>query len=377
MLKRLVLLPLLLLTTSPAFGQGLAFFQDGVTVLPGGGIYDGTIDTEFRAANPTEPQGQNPEITVDLFDSGFQTQAAIRFDNLLISQGGLVPDGLARGDILFAELRMWITSPSTLVANVDFNRVIGPDTTSGDFWQEDDTWASLGGDLIPDESGLLDGDPILRDDVEARSVPDFTVDNPGQDSADLFFELGNEFTLTNVDQSFFRFDVTEAVRDWLVDLDPNAGWAISIDSGNGWDFLTSEFSDLSGEFNSSIVTELENLGLSAEDFRPALTVVFLDGPILDLNGDGDEDLDDFQVFLDNLGIELDGPIPTGAPGDFDFDRDVDLDDFKFFKNNFPGGAAGFQAALSGSAAVPEPSTVMLCGLAGMGGLAFRRFGSRG
>ncbi len=241
MLKKLALMLIAALTCSPALGQGVAIFQDGITPLPGGGIYDGTIDTEFRAADPTDPQGSNEEMSIDQFDGGFQTQGAIRFENLLQSQGGLVPDGLIFDQILYAEFRVWKTSPSEPDANIDFNRVVGIDTTSGDWWQEDDTWASLGGDLIPDEFGLLDGDPIKRDGTEAAVLPDFQ-DSPNRfapnqtvvldpndgpvpmssvyttddDSEDVFRAAwdGTEGDLARAAElAFWRFDVTAAVRD--------------------------------------------------------------------------------------------------------------------------------------------------------------------
>jgi hypothetical protein len=334
-------------------------------------MYEGTLDTEFRAANPTDSQADNENISIDQFDAGFQTQGAIRFENLLISDGGLIPDGLTRDNILFAELRLWVTSNSDENANIDFNRVIGPDTTSGDFWEEDDTWASLGGDLIPDEAGLLDGDPILRDGVEAAMVPDFSESQPGTESSErLGSGIDAGLPLADaIDQAFFRYDATDAVRDWLVDGTPNFGWTVSNDTGNGWDFLTSELVTVAEP-------EWTDAGLPPEHFRPALTVIFSSGPVLDLDKDGDVDELDFDVLLGRLAVELDGPISTGAVGDLDFDRDVDLDDFKFFKANYaaqhtmfpPGGGA----AATSSAAVPEASSIVLTVLGFIGFLGWRR-----
>jgi hypothetical protein len=365
MLRKLCFLfaPSLMLVATPAFSQVSVVFQNGTTMLPGGGFYEGTIDTEFRAANPTESQADNENISIDQFDAGFQTQAAIRFENLLISQGGLVPDDLANGgaDILNAELRIWKNSPSEDDAHIDFNRVVGPDTTSGDFWQEDDTWASLGGDLIPDEFGLLDGDPITRDDIEAAAVPDFQDDDPGNDSADrLGAGLDAGLSVADaIDNAFFRYNVTDAVRDWLYGGAPNYGWAISNNTGDGWDFASSE-----------LMTELESewgeAGLAPEYFRPQLAITYVSGPILDVDGDGDVDEDDFSAFLNRLAVEIDGPISTGAKGDFDFDRDVDLNDFKYFKDNYAEQHAMFPPMGAGalsSGAVPEPMSGILAALA--------------
>ncbi|QDS96929.1 hypothetical protein [Adhaeretor mobilis] len=402
MSRNLAVLMIAVLSASPSFGQGVALFQDGVTDVPGGGKYEGTIDTEFRAAAPTTPQFENIELSIDQFDGGFQTQGAIRFDNLLVSNGGLVPDELGRGQILFAEFRLWKTSPSESDANIDFSRVVGPDTSTGAFWDEEDTWASLGGDLIPDEFGLLDGDPISRDGVEAATTPDFQDSpsrfGPGEvvvvdpndgpvasslvygadiDSADIFGDAwdGSPEDLDRaIDVSFFRFDVTEAVRDWIADtntgvpgtqaLQQNFGWAITNDTGDGWDILSSE---------SDEIPEAEFEGMDAGLFRPALTIIFDDGSAgpLDIDKDSDIDVTDFNLFVDLLGSELDGPLVTGSAGDFDFNRKIDLEDFKFFKENFPGGAAGLQAAIS-AAGVPEPTSCVLAIFAMAGLVAPRR-----
>lgn len=399
MTRRLLVL-FVLAIACPALGQGVVTFQDGVTELPNGDLYEGTVDTEFRAAAPTDPQFENDNISVDQFDGGFQTQAAIRFENLLISDGGLVPDELPRDGIIFAELALWKQSPSQSDAMIGFHRVLGADSTSGDVWTEEDTWASLGGDLIPDEAGLLDGDPIARDDIESASLPDFldsgdrfapdavVVLDPEEDpvaanlvyttdtdSEDVFDDAWNgtdEDLARAIDVAMFRFDVTDALQDWLADTDADApgtqaaagnfGWAINNDTGDGWDFRSSEI---------AVVFEDEFEGLDIAQFRPALTVIFDDGSAgpLDINKDAEIDLVDFELFLDLMGSELDGPLTTGAPGDFNFDRTINLDDFKYFKENFPGGEAGFAAALQ---AVPEPSTCSLLTLCGLGVFAFRR-----
>lgn len=398
MTRRLLFISLLAVV-SPAFGQnGVIKFQDGVTPLNDGSLYEGTVDTEFRAAAPTDPQFENDNISVDQFDGGFQTQGAIRFDNILLSDGGLLPDELPADEIIFAEFSIWKQSPSQSDANIDFHRVVGPDTTSGAFWDEEDTWASLGGDLIPDAAGLLDGDPITRDDVEAAAAVDFSdsgsrfgpdsvvVLDPNEDpvpaslvyttdadSEDVFDDAwdGSEEDLSRaIDVAFWRFDVTEAARAWFADSDPstpgtqpaepNYGWAINNDTGDGWDFRSSEISN---------VFESEFEGLDIAQFRPALTIIFTDGPVLDLNKDGEVDVADFELFVDLMGSELDEPLATGSTGDFNFDRAIDLDDFKFFKDNFPGGPAGLEAAL---ASVPEPSAFSLLAICGLVAFAARR-----
>ncbi len=379
MIRRLALIAIGCSATSAVHGQAVTF-RDGVSELPGGGIYDGTIDTEFRAANPTTEQSANEGISIDDFDGGFQTQGAIRFENLLVSQGGLVPDQVASGqfELVFAELSLWVTSNTDSNAVINFNRIVSVDSTSGDFWQEDDTWASLGGDLIPDQGGFLDGDPIKEDGTEAAATPDFVVatpdidplNNTSNDSSDVLGELlasGLPFQ-DAIAQSFYRFDATAAVTDWLVNGAPNFGWSINNNTGNGWDFLTSDFTN-GGEGTVDVNGEL----IDATLLRPALTVIFASpGGRGDLDFDGDVDLDDYQTLLDNLAIELDGPISTGSTGDLDFDRDVDLNDFAIFKNEYDivNGTGAFAYAMA--AIIPEPSSLFLLSCCGLIGGAWRR-----
>ena len=399
--------------SAPAFGQGVLFFQDGVTDLGGGLTYgvdnNGIVDTEFRAANPTTPQGENPEISVDQFDGGFQTQGALRFENILQSDGGLLPDELDPSQILFAEFAIWKQSPSQSDANIDFQRVSRDDVTSGATWTEDDTWASLGGDLIPDINGLLDGDPINRvpgfnggvlevdaavdfSDTGDRFAPDEQVELvPGSpvlssdvyvvdsDSEDVFDDAwdGTEADLFRaIEVAKWRFDVTDAITAWFADTDAvtpgtqpaevNRGWAIFNDTGDGWDMVASENTE-------SFESEFD--GLSPEElltFRPSLTIIFDDGSLgpADIDKDGDVDPVDVGLFADLVGSHLDGPLPTGAPGDFDFDRDVDLDDFKAFQLEFL--AQTGNPVTAAFEVIPEPTSCLLfalalCGLAGARG----------
>lgn len=381
--------------TTTAFGQVALTFQDGITPLPGGGQYDGTVDNEFRAANPTTSQSENQSMSIDDFDGGFQTQGAMRFENLLVSEGGALPDEVTDGtfEILFAELSLWVTSPTSSDANVSFNRVLGPDLdrrTGSGVWGNDDTWASLGGDLVADQGGFLDGDPIREDGTDASATPDFQVGFPlgdtsqprdnsvystGNDSQDLLTQFlgAGDSQQDAIAKSFYRYDVTDAIFDWYTQsgsmFGENFGWSINIDSGNGWDFLTSEFEF--AEFSQAGVVFDGVNGPAPETLRPALTIIYAAGPIGDLDFDGNVDLDDYELLLDNLAIELDGPIATGATGDLDFDRDVDLDDFAAFKaayEDFNG-----IGSLALSLAVPEPTAATLLVLAGLvGGVSRRR-----
>jgi hypothetical protein len=84
----------------------------------------------------------------------------------------------------------------------------------------------------------------------------------------------------------------------------------------------------------------------------------------DFNADGIVDVADYALLRDNFGGTFDRDESL-SKGDFDRNTHVDLKDFRGFRQAFnaPAGAA---------AAVPEPSTFTLLGLAGALLLAFRR-----
>lgn len=283
--------------------------------------YTGTIDTEFRAANPVDPQGEKDFVSIDEFDGGFQTQGAIRFENLFGPGANQVPLGKT---IAFATLSIYVTSSSDIDAILGFNRVLPASP-----WDETSTWFSLGGDLTPDpETGLLDGDPILQNNVESLTTPDAIVPTP------------------NISSAYVDVDVTSSVIAWYGGA-ANLGWGINNNTGNGWDFEASENADMA--------------------VRPKLTIGYLTLPG-DLDLDNDVDPMDYQLLLNRLGTHLDAPIAQGAIGDLDFDRDVDLDDFGVFKGLYPNGVAAFEAMARG---VPEPGSAVLA-LVGLCGLASRR-----
>ena len=302
-LSALLALVALASAVRPAHAQLSVTFQQG---LDG---YSGTVDTEFRAADPVTPFGDKQFLSIDAFDGGFQTQAALRFDNLFGPGANQVP---ANVTIAFATLTVRVSSSSAPDATIGFHRVLPASP-----WDNNSTWFSLGGDLVPDPvTGELDGYPILANNVEALAIPDAVVPDPG-------FSGG-----------LLDIDVTNSVAAWYAGA-PNLGWAIINDSSNGWDFYSAEFPE--------------------EALRPKLTIGYLLA-LGDFDFNGVVDLLDYQILLDNMGAHIDGPIAQGAPGDINFDRLVDLNDFEIFKNIFPGGPAGLERAL---ADVPEPAAATL------------------
>lgn len=433
---------ILLLSGAPSYAQFSVTFQDG-RMLPTGVVYNGTDDTEFVSADlaGSNPRNEAATITVDGNDGGNIAQGAIRFNNLLISQGGAIPDEVATNPDAFtireAKLTFYKTSPSENDAQIAFWRVIAEDNLSGEFWKEDDAWGDLVDNIFPigpnttfvewpfgpadlfqftpagtglqpptGETALtpdfaegvtpkiyeFQGQEFVVLDDEFVPVADATDmmgvlqggTSVGTDSEEVLEALESRVLdendpLTFVDAlnlSLFEFDVTDAVIDWLVNGQPNQGWAISNNTGDGWDVVSSDavnpFSE--GFFNGSTVIPGVD-GLMEEDLplgltlgetpgtllldgfelRPALTI-FYDGAggAADLDFDGDADEEDFALFLAAFGSEVDGPLDIGSTGDLDFDRDVDANDFLLFKEAYVAAQLG-----SLNVSVPEPTAAGL------------------
>ncbi len=340
---------------SSVYGQ-FRSFQEGVNG------YTGTADTEFRSALSTTDLSDELEISVDQDDGSIpglvnRTQGAIRFDNIFGVGEDLVP---LDQEIFFAELVFFVTSATAEDAVVSFDRVLGDDqnrVTGSGPWQETDTWSSLGGSTTTNQAGVLEFNPIevgnsptLAPGNEALAAPEDALDNP----------LDGQLTSpsTEADLEFVSIEVTQSIKAWQ-DGAPNRGWSINSDSGNGWDFLSSEYATASIEDpaeRAEAEALLAFLGLTEEQVRPQLRVgVGVSG---DFDFDGDVDSMDYDVLRGNLGNQ----VPRAELGDVDFDADVDLEDFAAFKAAFNAlnGAGAFEAMVAG---VPEPSTLGLTLLA--------------
>jgi hypothetical protein len=89
----------------------------------------------------------------------------------------------------------------------------------------------------------------------------------------------------------------------------------------------------------------------------------------DVDGDDDVDMDDFAI----IRMNFQKAMTERTDGDLVNDDVVDFRDFRQWKNNAPAPVLAQWAALG----VPEPSTVMLAGLALAGGIAAKRRRSSG
>jgi hypothetical protein len=93
----------------------------------------------------------------------------------------------------------------------------------------------------------------------------------------------------------------------------------------------------------------------------AATGMLTVAPISDLDADGLVDPEDYMTLVANHLVDLSGYTPQQrrALGDLDGDGDNDFDDFRKFQNQYIAlnGAAAFGALLRGT--IPEPATAML------------------
>ncbi|XZE17724.1 DNRLRE domain-containing protein [Pirellulaceae bacterium SH449] len=170
-------------------------FQQGVEG------YQGTVDTEIWALAPNIILADNPNASSDSDNDGGESQVLIRFDDIFGSGDKQIPKG-AR--IIQASLYVSAFDPGNTVhlhrMNVPFSKT--------------PTWNSL-----------VDG--VSADGCEAARTKDSLT-----------------FGKIAANSSLVIFDVTDTIQFWSAGH-PNHGWVFINTGGNGWDFYTSEFEDIS------------------------------------------------------------------------------------------------------------------------------------
>jgi hypothetical protein len=173
--------------------------QSGVTKTfqQGVGGYASAHDTYVESANPTVAHSTG---TIAVADGSPQTQALIRFDNLIGSGAGQVPAGsqILRAQVTFTT---GTTANDQSAATMSLHRMLKA-------WVDGDTWASLVGG-------------VSTDGVEAAAIADNAL------TPEL---LGNSIT----------FDVTGSLQAWANGA-PNNGWLVNPFGTDGWRWDTSDF----------------------------------------------------------------------------------------------------------------------------------------
>jgi hypothetical protein len=170
-------------------------FQQGVDG------YVGTVDTEIWALAPTVILESNPNASSDADNDGGESQVLIRFEGIVGTAARQIPP---RSTVHSARL---VVSAFDQGNTVNLHRMLVPFDRSA-------TWNSL-----------ISG--VSADGLEAsRHKDSFTFGKISANSSEIIFE------------------VTDTVQAW-VNGDANHGWVFLNTGGNGWDFYTSEFDNLS------------------------------------------------------------------------------------------------------------------------------------
>ena len=169
-------------------------FQNGVEG------YVGTVDSEIWALAPTTFLESNPNASSDANNDGGESQVLIRFDAII----GPSPDQIPK-NARIASARLFV-SAFDQGSTVNLHRMLVPFPKSA-------TWSSM-----------VDG--VSADGFEAsRHKDSFTFGKIAANSSTVVF------------------DVTDTLQAWVTGQ-ANHGWVFLNTGGNGWDFYSSEFDDL-------------------------------------------------------------------------------------------------------------------------------------
>lgn len=162
--------------------------------------YVGTVDTEIWALAGNTLLDRNSNASSDANNDGGESQVLLRFDALFGEQTNQLPE-FSR--IRIAKLYVSAFDQGT---TVNLHRMLIPFSKTA-------TWNSL-----------VDG--VSADGLEASRHKDS-------------FTFGKIAANTSV----VVFDVTDTVQRWS-NGSPNFGWVFLNTGGNGWDFYTSNFEDI-------------------------------------------------------------------------------------------------------------------------------------
>ena len=162
--------------------------------------YTGTVDTYVRMDQPTNQFANAGIVLID--NDAPIAHGLIRFDNIFGSGPGQVPPNPYTTWIEWARLTLRTSNDGDPIW---FHRMLVP-------WNETNNWNELS----------TSGPGLQADNVEMAAVPDFT------------------FTGSNPVPRVDTFDVTATVRGWLAGDFPNYGWGITNQIANGWQFDSSE-----------------------------------------------------------------------------------------------------------------------------------------
>ncbi len=184
------------------------------------------------------------------------------------------------------------------------------------------------------------------------------TDGGAQTTGDFFYPMTDVGAYAMSESPYGTFDQGGNVREWNESL---VGSALRGIRGGSWSTGAIHLA-ASTRFNFSPVLEFFDIG-----FRVATAILeptTLDG---DYNGDGIVDAADYTVWRDSLNST------TDLAADGDGSGVVDIEDYNLWKGNF-GAISATPTSVPASAtstSVPEPTTLLMCGLA-LGAMTLRQ-----
>ncbi len=200
-------------------------------------------------------------------------------------------------------------------------------------------------DRAASEGGILHASPLVINMFFVDIVPDF--DFTSENSANGIAWIGTNGIAQFVGDNLFAFQNGRDVIGGVVahEIGHNLGLFHSADGGANL---------MSPSGTSEQLTQAQIDTVSGSGFRQRIG---------DLDGDADVDFDDIDDFVEALndpqGYENTFGVSPAGRGDIDLDGDHDFDDIGAFVQLLNAGVAGLTV-------VPEPSTLCLVGLAGLG-----------
>jgi hypothetical protein len=257
---------------------------------------------------------------------------------------------------------------------------IGPQAPTGSTYRgimmtrtaSDDTSTGLGSNqnygLAWQDSGGTQGDHVdTRISGGAVDSPDMSIE-PGvwYHAAMVWGNVGNLDEITGEQLPSQRvylngMRVAENLNTGVFEITTSGSWALGTDTfgGREWPGLLDDLAIFDSALSDAEVLQIYNNGLMGIDAAGNTVEQILAG---DVDGLGGVTIADFNIIRENLGAT----VNARNLGDLDGNRRVDLNDFQQWLDAAP---AALQAQALGimSGAVPEPSAILLLGLALIGG----------
>ncbi len=224
--------------------------------------YAGTVDVQINENNADLNYGGEATLTTDMDDSGSRVHALLRFEGIVGSGPGQIPQGS-----VIKSARLVFSATSSTKGKVVMHRMLEPwgeTSTWMDFTPAPVIWEPLS--YLNTDTGIystvtlnvMHGGGIQADGVEAVAAADATFTMPKPVQLPFVLQQGGMLTTTLPGGTVpfdgysaiytppagpaenLSIDLTTAVQAWVDDPATNFGWFFEPTSSDGWDFETAE-----------------------------------------------------------------------------------------------------------------------------------------